>query len=119
MLHPLLVFRKNNEKSHPRPEKAPNGINAAAINGRAGPALQNETGVVIAQASSAARELFRHARIHVRLRLCLSAASLVNETPAPFLCWSSSNDAQVRLMIQRDRSTVLPSDSRRRVPGLP
>jgi hypothetical protein len=65
MLHPLLVFWKTNEKSHPRPEKAPNGINAAAINGRVGPALQNEIWEVVTQASSAARELFRHARIHV------------------------------------------------------
>jgi hypothetical protein len=32
MLHPILVFWEKNEKSHPRPEKAPNGINAAAIN---------------------------------------------------------------------------------------
>ena len=36
MLHPILVLRKTNEQSHPRPEKAPNGINAAAINGRVG-----------------------------------------------------------------------------------
>jgi hypothetical protein len=32
MLHPILVFWEKNEKSHPWPEKAPNGINAAAIN---------------------------------------------------------------------------------------
>jgi hypothetical protein len=32
MLHPVVVFWEKNEKSHPRPEKAPNGINAAAIN---------------------------------------------------------------------------------------
>jgi len=32
MLHPILEFWKANENSHPQPEKAPNGINAAAIN---------------------------------------------------------------------------------------
>jgi hypothetical protein len=43
MLHPILVFWKTNEKSHPWPEQAPNGINAAAIDGRVALALQNET----------------------------------------------------------------------------
>jgi hypothetical protein len=42
MLHPILVFRETNEKSHPRPEKAPNGINAAAINWSHRLTLHNE-----------------------------------------------------------------------------
>jgi hypothetical protein len=58
MLHPIPVFWKANEKSHPRPEKAPNGINAAAINGRGGFNGQNEILGVVTQTSSAARELF-------------------------------------------------------------
>jgi hypothetical protein len=65
MLHPILVFWKTNEKSHPRPEQAPNGINAAAINGRVG--LRCRTNwKIVTQTSSAAREHFRHARIHVQ-----------------------------------------------------
>jgi hypothetical protein len=36
MFDPLPAICKANEKSHPWPEKAPNGINAAAINGRVG-----------------------------------------------------------------------------------
>jgi hypothetical protein len=86
MLDPLPVCRKANEKSHPWPEKAPNGIHAAAINGRVGLRCRTKLFQIIAQTSSAARELFRHARIHVRAGLCLSVASLVNATPAPFLC---------------------------------
>jgi hypothetical protein len=76
MLHPLLVFWKTNEKSHPWPEQAPNGINAAAINGRVVSALQNETREVVAQTSSAARELFRHARFHVRIDCVLALPAL-------------------------------------------
>jgi hypothetical protein len=83
MLHPPFVFWNTNEKSHPRPEKAPNGINAAAIDGRVAYVAKRNLKVVT-QASSAARELFRNARIHVRRSLCLSVASLVNATPAPF-----------------------------------
>ena len=57
MLHPIPVFWEKNEKSHPRPEKAPNGINAAAINGRVGQGAERSSEVVT-QTSSAARELF-------------------------------------------------------------
>jgi hypothetical protein len=31
MLHPVLVSWEKNKKNHPQPEKAPNGIYAAAI----------------------------------------------------------------------------------------
>jgi hypothetical protein len=31
----FLAFQQTNEKNHPRPEKAPNGINAVAIDGLA------------------------------------------------------------------------------------
>jgi hypothetical protein len=48
--------------------------------------LQNEISEIGAQTSSAARELFRHARIHVRARLCLSVGGLVNAMLAAFLC---------------------------------
>jgi hypothetical protein len=43
MLHPIPAFWQTHEKSHPRPEKAPNGIDAATINGRVGYTVQNET----------------------------------------------------------------------------
>jgi hypothetical protein len=59
---------------------------------------------VVTQTSSAARELFRHARIQVLL--CLSVASLVNAIPARFYAWLSTN-AQCELMLQGDRSIFL------------
>jgi hypothetical protein len=42
MVHSPSVIRQTNEKSHPWPEQAPNGINAAAIDGLADIGLQNE-----------------------------------------------------------------------------
>jgi hypothetical protein len=68
-------IRKTNEKSHPRPEKAPNGINAAAINGRVDQGAERKSEVV-AQTSSAAQELFRHARIHVPSDCVLASPAL-------------------------------------------
>jgi hypothetical protein len=50
----FLVFQQTNEKSHPRPEKAPNGINAVAIDGLADFSLQHEIRQVAAQTSAAA-----------------------------------------------------------------
>ena len=50
----FLVLQQTNEKSHPRPEKAPNGINAVAIDGLLDVNLQNEIRRVAAQTSVAA-----------------------------------------------------------------
>jgi hypothetical protein len=50
----FLVFRQTNAKSHPRPEKAPNGINAVAIDGLADVSLPNEISKIVSQTSVAA-----------------------------------------------------------------
>jgi hypothetical protein len=105
MLHPILARCKPNEKSHPRPEKAPNGINAAAINGLAGlrcrTKLQGRHSDVIGCARTFSQ--CTHSRTQI---LCLSVASLVNAIPARFYAWLSTN-AQCELMLQGDRSIFL------------
>jgi hypothetical protein len=50
----FLVFQQTNAKNHPRPEKAPNGINAVAIDGLADVSLQNEISKIVTQTSVAA-----------------------------------------------------------------
>jgi hypothetical protein len=50
----FLVLQQTNEKSHPRPEKAPNGINAVAIDGLADISPQSEISKIVTQTSVAA-----------------------------------------------------------------
>jgi hypothetical protein len=54
---------------------------------------KNEDSKLVTQTSSAARELFRHARLQLRILLCLSAASLVNAIRS-FFMRRSTNDAR-------------------------
>jgi hypothetical protein len=85
MLHPILVFWETNENSHPRPEKASNGINAAAIKishtglHRTTNVESRHSGVI-----GCVRTFPPCKRKHIK-RLCLNAARLVNAMPAPFL----------------------------------
>ncbi len=106
MLHPILVFWKTNEKSHPRPEKAPNGINAAAIYGRVSLRCRTKLEGRHSDVIGCARTVSPCTCLRTKI-LCLSVTRLVNATPASFYARRSTNDAQYRLMIQGDRSTFL------------
>jgi hypothetical protein len=90
MLHPILVFWKTNEKSHPWPEQAPNGINAAAINGRVGLRCRTKLRGRHSDIIGCARTVSPCTHLGTQL-LCLSVASLVNATPAPFLIMAQHN----------------------------
>jgi hypothetical protein len=90
------------KKSHPRPEKAPNGINAADIDGRVGYDAERNL-EVFTQTSSAARELFRHARIHVPRYSVLASPALSMRSQHVFYAYGS-NDAQRGLMIQANKA---------------
>src|SRR5712671_2090966 len=96
------LFGKQNEQSHPRPEKAPNGINAAVINGRVGYGAERNWEVVT-QTSSAAQELFRDARIHVPSYCVLASPALSMQSQHLFYA-DSTNDAQRRLTIQGSKA---------------
>src|SRR3954447_1863096 len=105
MLHPSPTSRllgRQDEKSHPRPKRAPNGINAAVINGRVGYGAERNWEVVT-QTSSAVRELFRDARIHVPSYCVLASPALSMQSPHLFYA-DSSNDAQRRLTIQGSKA---------------
>ena len=117
MLHPSPISRiwesrvweTKNEKSHPRPEKAPNGINAADIDGRVGCDAERNL-EVFTQTPSAARELFRYARIHVRRYSDLASPALSMRSQHVFYA-CGSNDAQRRLMIQWKQAQLSCNES--------
>jgi hypothetical protein len=105
MLHPSPIsslFWEKNEKNHPRPEKAPNGINAAVINSRVGYGAERNWEVVT-QTSSAVRELFRDALIHVP-SYCVLASPALSMQSQPLFYADSSNGAQRRLTIQGSKA---------------
>jgi hypothetical protein len=88
-LHPTLVFWDKNEKSHPRSEKTPNGINAAAINLSLRLTSRNERRITSVESRHSGVigcvTTFSLSTRKIK-RLCLNAARLVNAMPAPFLC---------------------------------
>src|SRR5260221_1537267 len=96
---PTSCLLERKRKKPPAARKGPEWHQCRCYQWSRRPALQNEVFKGLTQTSSAVRKLFRHACIHVRMRLCLSVASLVNASWAAFLSWGSPNDAQRRWMI--------------------
>jgi len=92
---------RQNEKSHPRPEKAPNGINAAAINGRVG-SVQIETW----------KSSLRRHRLRENISPCTYSRTSYSVLASPALsmwsqhlfCAGSINDVQCGLTMQGSKA---------------
>ena len=120
VLHPILsfgrqIFWKTNENSHPRPEKAPNGINAAAINlshRLTLPSLHRTTKVGGRHSGViGCVRPFRYAHVSISSDCVLTSPDLSMRCRHLFYARSSTKDAQCLSMEQRDKPAFLQCDN--------